>query len=44
MAEASVLLRRYADLRKVIKPDVSACDDLGRHGRSRSDAAQGHQP
>jgi hypothetical protein len=33
-------LWRYADFRKVITPVVSARDDLGRHGRLRSDAAQ----
>jgi hypothetical protein len=36
-----VLLRCYADLRKVITSDVSSRDDLDRHGRLRSDAAQG---
>jgi hypothetical protein len=36
-----VLLWNYANLRKVITPDVGARDDLGFHGRWRSDAAQG---
>jgi hypothetical protein len=39
MAKVSALLWCYADLRKVITPDVSARDDLGRHGRLRSDVA-----
>jgi hypothetical protein len=37
-------LQRYTDLRKVITHDVSAHDDLSRHGRMRSDAAWGRQP
>jgi hypothetical protein len=41
MAKVSVLLWHYADLNKVIAPDVGARDDLGRHGRLRSDTAQG---
>jgi hypothetical protein len=44
VAKVSALLWRYADLRKVITFDVSACDDLDRHGRLHSGAAQGHQP
>jgi hypothetical protein len=39
-----VLLWRYANLRKVITFDVSARDDLDRHGRLRSGAAQARQP
>jgi hypothetical protein len=31
MAKVSALLWCYADLRKVIIPDVNARDDLGRH-------------
>jgi hypothetical protein len=44
MAKVSTLLWRYADLRKVKTPNVSARDDLGLHGRLRSDAAQGREP
>jgi hypothetical protein len=44
MAKVSVLLSLYADLKKVITPDVSARDDLDCHGRLRSGAAQGRQP
>jgi hypothetical protein len=36
MDKVSVMLWRYADLTKVITFDVSACDDLDRHGRLRS--------
>jgi hypothetical protein len=44
VAKVSALLWRYADLRKVIIFDVSARDELDRHGRLRSCAAQGRQP
>jgi hypothetical protein len=44
VAKVSALLWRYADLRKVITFDVCARDDLDRHGRLCSDAAQGRQP
>jgi hypothetical protein len=39
MAKVSVLLWRYADLRKVITVDMSVRDDLNRHGHLRSGAA-----
>jgi hypothetical protein len=39
-----VLLWRYADLRKVITPDVGVRADLDQHGRLRSGVAQGRQP
>jgi hypothetical protein len=44
VAKVSALLWCYADLRKVVIPDVSARDYLGRHGRLRSDTAQGRHP
>jgi hypothetical protein len=44
MAKVSVLLRLYADLKKVIESDVCARDDLDRHGCLRSGATQGCRP
>jgi hypothetical protein len=39
-----MLLWLYADLKKVITSDMSARDDLDRHGCLRSGAAQGRRP
>jgi hypothetical protein len=39
-----VLLWQYANLRKVITFDMSARDDLDRHGRLLSGAAQAREP
>jgi hypothetical protein len=44
MAKVSALLWLYVDLNKVMTSEVSARDDLDRHGLLRSGAAQGCQP
>jgi hypothetical protein len=44
VAKVSVLLWRYADLRKVITSDVWVRVDPDQHGHLRSGAAHGSQP
>jgi hypothetical protein len=44
MAKVSVLMWHCADLRKVTSTDENAYEDLNRHDRLHSGAAQGRQP